>query len=183
MSGNNTPNNSSPAPFDMTAFAAAITTAFVQAQSQSQQSSPPATNPSGTAGPVPTSVLSGFTPPMSSPPPSILFKFPHVEPVILSAILFHEFRPADLWKLDPKHRNRPERRILSAGEVEYQSANSDIVPMQIYFSVLLAAYTQSGATATSVSELAIDFHSYTAHLLTFAAEYRWKAVLQYHTDY
>jgi hypothetical protein len=54
----------------------------------------------------------------------------------------------------------------------YKNLNSILLPLNTYFGIL---------TAHANGTLATYFHRHTAHLVTLASEYKWVAVLEYHT--
>ncbi|KZP17752.1 hypothetical protein FIBSPDRAFT_670926, partial [Athelia psychrophila] len=124
---------------------------------------------------------------------SLLAQFPTVEAATISAILSHDLRATELFKLDSRYRDKTERQVLAFNgtslEVasrdslakEYKSLNSVSVPLGTYFSILLAA-----VPITVISELRTlgqHFLWYTTHLLKLSADYEWAAVLAYHTDF
>ncbi|KAJ3767103.1 hypothetical protein FB446DRAFT_696740 [Lentinula raphanica] len=144
---------------------------------------PPATNPN----------QPGYTPPLTGNPAagtssSLLSLFPEVEAATITAIITHDFRASDLYKLDSRYRDKSERQILSLkGETlelttndtayrEYKSLNAIVIPLSTYFSILLCHAEASG----KVSRISMDFFKYNAHLIRIASEYEWSAVIAYH---
>ncbi|KAF7981494.1 hypothetical protein HWV62_33037 [Athelia sp. TMB] len=126
----------------------------------------------------------------SSPSSSLLSRFPKVEAATLASIIQHDFRSADLYKLDSKYRDKSERQVLAFNgtsiEVasrdsvakEYKSLNSVSIPLSVYFSILCQA-----APASALADISVDFLWYQAHLLKLSTDYEWPAVLAYHTDF
>ena len=140
----------------------------------------------------------GFVPPVSANPAagassSLLSRFPMVEAAVITAIITHEFRATDLYKLDPQYRNRSERRVLAlngdtlelhSGDTtakEYRSLTSIIVPLTVYFSILGAAIAPH--SAQDLGFIHSNFMAYIGSLHQFAAEYSWTAVSAYHVDF
>ncbi|KAI0316970.1 hypothetical protein OF83DRAFT_1032131, partial [Amylostereum chailletii] len=104
---------------------------------------------------------------------------PWVASAVIVAIINHEFRAADLYKLDPKFRDsRKTKRLigLSAdldGQLELQDASGEyksmaalLVPLQTYFNILLHYISNS-----------------TIALMAWSSEYEFAAVLDYHTQF
>ncbi|KAJ3779732.1 hypothetical protein GGU10DRAFT_337764 [Lentinula aff. detonsa] len=102
---------------------------------------------------------------------SLLSLFPEVEAASITAIITHNFRASDLYKLDSRYRDKTERQILSLkGETlelttndsayrDYKSLNAIAIPLSTYFSILVSHAETSGK---------------------IASEYEWSAVIAYH---
>ncbi|ETW80873.1 hypothetical protein HETIRDRAFT_319169 [Heterobasidion irregulare TC 32-1] len=150
-----------------------------------------------TAADVLSSHVPGFVPPASTNPaagasPSLLSQFPLVEAAVITAIVTHEFRSSDLYKLDPQYRDKADRRILAlngdtlelqtgdSSAKEYRSLNSVIIPLSTYFSILGSAIAPM---TPSIGLVISGFWAYTASLMQFASEYNWAAVHAYHADF
>ncbi|KAJ7712343.1 hypothetical protein B0H14DRAFT_2167018, partial [Mycena olivaceomarginata] len=144
------------------------------------------TTPQGSGAP-PLIVPSAFTAPIAplnsaaGAPPSLRTLFPDIEPACITAVITHELRAVDLYKLDPRLKDTEPTYSLSAtGAFEmnvskhkaYKNLNSILLPLNTYFGIL---------TAHANGTLAAYFHRHTAHLVTLASEYEWVAVLEYHT--
>lgn len=167
-------------------------------QLQTQASAPPASPTAPPQTTPPSSAAPTFIAPMTPNPAagtstSLLAQFPTIEAATISAILSHDLRATELFKLDSRYRDKTERQVLAFNgnnlEIasrdslakEYKSLNSVSVPLGTYFSVLLAA-----VPITVISELRTlgqSFLWYTTHLLKLSADYEWAAVLAYHTDF
>ncbi|KAJ3793251.1 hypothetical protein GGU11DRAFT_692146 [Lentinula aff. detonsa] len=119
---------------------------------------------------------------------SLLSLFPEVEAASITAIITHDFRASDLYKLDSRYRDKTERQILSLkGETlelttndsayrDYKSLNAIAISLSTYFSILVSHAETSG----KVSRICMDFFKYNAHLIKIASEYEWSAVIAYH---
>ncbi|KAJ3710537.1 hypothetical protein C8R42DRAFT_544841, partial [Lentinula raphanica] len=119
---------------------------------------------------------------------SLLSLFPEVEVATITAIITHDFRASNLYKLDSRYRDKTERQVLSLkGETlelttndssyrEYKSLNAIAVPLSTYFSILVCHAEASG----KVSRISLDFFKYNAHLIRISSEYEWPAVIAYH---
>ncbi|KAG6864171.1 hypothetical protein C0993_009290 [Termitomyces sp. T159_Od127] len=113
---------------------------------------------------------------------SLRSRFPDVKTAAIAAIITHEFKAADLHKLDPSNRDKETAYTFNGStnqfEVSHRSAKeyktlfSVIIPLQTYFNIL--AYHINDAAATS------SFFQYTAHLVKLVAEYEWSAIYDYH---
>ncbi|KAJ3759705.1 hypothetical protein FB446DRAFT_626399, partial [Lentinula raphanica] len=149
-------------------------------------------NPSATSAPA-APAQPPYTPPLTGntaagASSSLLSLFPEVEAATITAIITHDFRASDLYKLDSRYRDKTERQILSLkGETlelttndsayrEYKSLNSIAVPLSAYFSILVCHAEAAG----KVSRISTDFLKYNAHLIRISSEYEWTAVVAYH---
>ncbi|KAF9005387.1 hypothetical protein BDZ89DRAFT_1080041 [Hymenopellis radicata] len=158
-----------------------------QQQQQQQQQQPAATQSSN---PLFISPLTANPAAGTSPSPSLLSCFPEVEAAVITAIITHEFRASDLYKLDSRYRDKSERRTVefngSTGTLEltgedsslkeFKTLNSIIVPLSTYFSILLLHAQQ----APNCARLGAALFTYNAHLVKMASEYEWHAVVAYH---
>ncbi|KAJ7723587.1 hypothetical protein B0H16DRAFT_1220086, partial [Mycena metata] len=115
--------------------------------------------------------------------PSIRALFPDVEPVCITAVLTHELKAADLYKLDARIKDlEPTYSLSATGSFDvnntwhkaYKTLNSIIFPLHNYFAILTAHIPGQAAAP-------VYFYWYLTHLTTLAAEYEWAAVLEYHT--
>ncbi|KZP14064.1 hypothetical protein FIBSPDRAFT_708092, partial [Athelia psychrophila] len=125
---------------------------------------------------------------------SLVSKFPEVEAATISAVILHDLRANELYKLDSRYRDKSEKQILSfngtslevaSGDPatkEYKTLNSIIVPLSVYFAILLA-HAGNSVSAQLASTLGMHFFWYNAHLAKIASEYEWPAVLAYHMAY
>ncbi|PBK81256.1 hypothetical protein ARMGADRAFT_881894, partial [Armillaria gallica] len=120
--------------------------------------------------------------------PSIFSLFPEVEVATITSVIQHELRASDIYKLDPRHRDKAERKTLELNGTklelsnddtalkEYKTLNSIIDPLSTYFSILIMHAQPSGKSAL----LAVQLFRYTAHLSRIASEYEWHVVVSYH---
>ncbi|KAG6830779.1 hypothetical protein H0H87_007123 [Tephrocybe sp. NHM501043] len=119
----------------------------------------------------------------SAAPLSLRCRFPDVEAAVITAIITHEFKTADLHKLDPMNRDKEtaytfngstnQFEVSNRAAKEYKTPFSVIIPLQHYFRIL-SFHVNNGAV-TGV------FYQYQAHLLKLIAEYEWFAVFNYHS--
>ena len=141
---------------------------------------------------VPGFVLPASTNPAAGASPSLLSQFPLVKVAVITAIVTHEFRSSDLYKLDPQYQDKANRCILAlngdtlelqTGDTstkEYWSLNSVIIPLSTYFAVLRSAITPM---TPSIGPVTLGFWAYIASLMQFALEYNWAVVHAYHADF
>ncbi|KAJ7731272.1 hypothetical protein B0H16DRAFT_1243030, partial [Mycena metata] len=115
--------------------------------------------------------------------PSIRALFPDIEPVCITAVLTHELKAVDLYKLDACIKDlEPTYSLSSNGSFDmnvsrhkaYKTLNTIIFPLLNYFAILTAHIPGRAAAP-------VYFYRYLTHLTTLAAEYEWAAVLEYHT--
>ncbi|KAG5331578.1 hypothetical protein C0989_007942 [Termitomyces sp. Mn162] len=122
----------------------------------------------------------------ASPSPvslSLPTQFLNVNVAVIMAIIMHDFRVADLHKLDPSNYNKEIAYMFNSStnqfEVSYRAAKeyktpfSVLIPLQIYFNILMFHTNNPLATGA--------FFRYTAHLLKLVAEYKWSTVFDYHS--
>ncbi|KAJ6486470.1 hypothetical protein C8R47DRAFT_958944, partial [Mycena vitilis] len=114
---------------------------------------------------------------------SIRALFPDVESACITAVITHELKASDLYKLDTRVKDsEPTYSLSAAGTFEmnvsrhkaYKNLNSITFPLHNYFAILTAHLP--GRSASTVY-----FYRYLTHLSTLATEYEWAAVLEYHT--
>jgi hypothetical protein len=116
---------------------------------------------------------------------SIFDHFPLVEAATILEITWHEFKPMDLFKLDPAAQDKNLERkatldveggILTAtpcsGSLhDYPTLSSLLEPLLTYFSILTAYTALSGdmlATLTIVN----GCNAYTSHLLALSQQFQ-----------
>ena len=112
--------------------------------------------------------------------PSLLSQFPLVELAVIKAIVTHNFRATDLYKLDPQHRGQGGWRARNRVAMELRSLNSVIIPLSTYFSILGFAIAPVNS---SIGSIVSGFWAYTASLMQFALQFEWAAVYLYHVDF
>ncbi|KAJ6585808.1 hypothetical protein B0H19DRAFT_926532 [Mycena capillaripes] len=130
-----------------------------------------------------------FTPPLAplaSPAgasPSLRSLFPDIEPACITAVITHELKASDLYKLDTRLRDsEPTYSLSSTGTFEmnvskhkaYKTPSSILIPLRTFFAILAAHLPAHSAPVAY-------FFRYLTHLSTLTAEYEWAAVLEYHT--
>ncbi|KAJ7151878.1 hypothetical protein C8R43DRAFT_886460 [Mycena crocata] len=130
-----------------------------------------------------------FTPPLpprDSPAgasPSLRTLFPDIEPACITAVITHDLKAADLYKLDTRVKDaEPSYTLSAAGTFEmnvskhksYKSLNSVLFPLHHYFAILTAHLPHRCAAP-------VYFYRYLTYITTLATEYEWAAVLEYHT--
>lgn len=152
----------------------------------------PTTNATASAAPVVTPATE-FIPPVPSvlvtngaslAPVSLRARFPDVEAAVLVSIITHEFRAANLHKLDPTNRDKDtaytfngttnQFEVSHRAAKEYKTAFSVLVPLNHYFSIL-------GFHLPKTDTVPFVFHQYMAHLIELVAIYEWSAVYDYHS--
>ncbi|KAI0308702.1 hypothetical protein OF83DRAFT_1073129 [Amylostereum chailletii] len=115
-----------------------------------------------------------------------------VPPSILNTIMAHEFRAVDLHKLDPKHREKKQRRTLavSGDSIEIQPSISDYislssiaVPLATYFNILVRALATSYTNSRKLGQVFSGFMRYQQRLLELSSDYEWTAVREYHSQF
>ncbi|KAJ7935993.1 hypothetical protein B0H13DRAFT_1589850 [Mycena leptocephala] len=147
-----------------------------------QDSNPP---PLVVTPPVAASQFTAPIAPLNSPAgasPSLRSLFPDIEPACITAVITHDLKASDLYKLDVRVKDSEPTYSLSAtGTFEmnvskhkaYKNLNSIVFPMHVYFAILTAHLPRSAAT--------VYFYRYLSHLTTLATDYEWAAVFEYHT--
>ncbi|KAG6806096.1 hypothetical protein H0H87_003165, partial [Tephrocybe sp. NHM501043] len=137
---------------------------------------------SAAAPPAPSPVnlpaSSEFVPPISltstngaSLPPSLHSCFPDIKAAVITAIIMHKFKAADLHKLDPTNCDKEtaytfngstnQFKVSNCVAKDYKNPFSIIIPLQHYFHVL--SFHVGNAMVTDV------FYQYVAHLLELIA--------------
>lgn len=137
-----------------------------------------------------------FVPPLTSyaaagTSPSLASFFPNVESAVLSAIINHEFRPEELYKLDPRHRlkQRPEVLVRDNGILDLRPANGSLkdyptpdsllVPLTRYFQIL-----SFHAAPTGQAQMVTFYRDeYLMQIQKFVTQYDWHAVKAYHFEF
>ncbi|KAF8972157.1 hypothetical protein BDZ97DRAFT_1901309 [Flammula alnicola] len=109
---------------------------------------------------------------------SLFDRFPQIESSTILEIARHEFRPMDLYKLDPS-AIQPRAGSLR----DYPTFASLFEPLLMYFSVLATYAATSGGDAGATLAIARGGYTYSAHLSKLNRRFRWPAVLQYHTAF
>ena len=112
----------------------------------------------------------------------------HVDSETVEAILHHDLPAAELYKLDTRrilesqwhiidlqHSTVTFRSVPSAGEI-YQTLDSLLIPLNIYFSILSVHALSAGHSIF----LPTYFFQYVNHLVKISSQYQWDAVLLYH---
>lgn len=177
-------------------------------QVQSRPAVAPATQPSAPPAPVSTSgqpaqvppqandLAAHYVPPLSSNSTtgvsvSLLSSFPEVEAATLTAVIQHELRGSEIYKLDSRYRDKVYQKTLNfngtnlelttndSAAKDYKSLNSIMIPLSTYFSILILHSHNTGQS----HKIGNWFFSYNAHLLHLASEYEWSAVLAYHMSF
>ncbi|KAG6823342.1 hypothetical protein H0H87_001313 [Tephrocybe sp. NHM501043] len=118
----------------------------------------------------------------ASPPHSLCFCFPDIEAAIIVAIIIHEFKAANLHKLDPTNCNKGmaytinsstnQFKLSTHAAKKYKTPYSVIVPLQHYFHIL-SFYVNN----TAITDI---FYQY-MHPLELIAEYEWHTIFNYHS--
>jgi hypothetical protein len=124
--------------------------------------------------------------PLNSPAgasPSLRSLFLDIEPACITAVIAHELKASDLYKLDTRVKDSEPTYSLSAtGAFEmnnskhktYKNFNSVAFPLHTYFAILTAHLPNRSASS-------VYFYRYLTHIATLATEYEWPAVFEYHT--
>ncbi|KAG5336313.1 hypothetical protein C0989_012192 [Termitomyces sp. Mn162] len=117
-------------------------------------------------------------------PTSLCACFPNVKAVVITAIIAHKFKAANLHKLNLTNHDREvaytfngttnQFKVSNHATKEYNNPFAVIVSLQCYFNIL-SFHLLKGNTIPFV------FYEYTAHLIKLVAEYKWSAVFQYHS--
>jgi hypothetical protein len=119
----------------------------------------------------------------ASIPPSLRSLFPDIESACITAVITHELKASDIYKLDPRLKDSESSFILTGAGLQlndskhksYKNANSIVFPLHTYFAILL-----EHIPASSSRGIAAYFFWYLTHIETLATEYEWAAVLEYH---
>ena len=127
---------------------------------------------------------------------SLLDSFPQIETSTILEITRHEFKPMDLFKLDPaaqdKNLERKATLEMEGGVMtatprggslrDYPTFSSLLEPLLIYFNIL-TTYAASSGDINATLTIAKGCTAYTGHLSTLNRQFQWNAVLQYHKSY
>ncbi|KAK0241963.1 hypothetical protein EDD85DRAFT_949032 [Armillaria nabsnona] len=154
-----------------------------------KQAQAAAASPTPTVAPItpPAALASSselFLGPLMSNPaagtsPSIFSLFLEVEVATITSVIQHELRASNIYKLDPRHRDKAEKKTLELNSTklelsnddaalkEYKTLNSIIDPLSMYFSILIMHAQPSGKSAL----LAVQLFCYMAHLSRIMSEY------------
>ncbi|KAF9443148.1 hypothetical protein P691DRAFT_764545 [Macrolepiota fuliginosa MF-IS2] len=114
--------------------------------------------------------------------------FPHLEAATLIKIACHEFKPADLYKLDARYHDKTELECLqdSASRTgswkDYPTINSLVIPLQMYFCILTWFAANEGDVELTAT-IATGGLEYIGHILLLSQRYEWHAVVQYHSHF
>ncbi|KAJ7125401.1 hypothetical protein C8R44DRAFT_582610, partial [Mycena epipterygia] len=109
--------------------------------------------------------------------------FPDIESACITAVITHELKASDLYKLDARIKDsEPSYSLSATGTFEmnvsrhksYKTLNSVLFPLHNYFAILTAHLPARSASP-------VYFYRYLTHLGTLATEYEWAAVFEYHT--
>ncbi|KAJ7106932.1 hypothetical protein C8R44DRAFT_578568, partial [Mycena epipterygia] len=109
--------------------------------------------------------------------------FPDIEPACIMAVITHELKATDLYKLDVRVKDaEPSYSLSATGTFEmnvsrhkaYKNWNSVAFPLHNYFAILTAHLPTRSASS-------VYFYRYLTHIATLVTEYEWAAVLEYHT--
>ncbi|KAF8951447.1 hypothetical protein BDZ97DRAFT_1620857, partial [Flammula alnicola] len=125
---------------------------------------------------------------------SLFDRFPQVEASVIMEITRHEFRPMDLYKLDPSSQDKNlERRanlefeggqltaVPRAGSLkDYPNLSSVVEPVVKYFDILTTYAATCGGDMAATLTIACGSYSYIAHLSALNRQYLWPAILSYH---
>ncbi|KAJ2932588.1 hypothetical protein H1R20_g4506, partial [Candolleomyces eurysporus] len=110
----------------------------------------------------------GFVPPLTtnsasgtSEIPYLDHPFPHVNEATINAIITHTFNPYHLWKLNPHHQEKNQKRTLqlvgaslkfASDETalkDFKEITSLMVPLQVYFKIIIHYVPPLSAAALS----------------------------------
>ncbi|KAJ7846549.1 hypothetical protein B0H13DRAFT_1459511, partial [Mycena leptocephala] len=100
--------------------------------------------------------------------------FPDTESACITAVITHELKASDIYKLDPRLKDSESSFILTGVGLQlndskhksYKNLNSIIFPLHTYFAILLEHIPTSSR------------HGISSYF--FPTEYEWAAVLEYH---
>lgn len=107
---------------------------------------------------------------------SLFDRFPQVEESTILEIIRHDFKPMDLFKLDPAALD------VGGSLHNFPTFSSLLEPLLIYFSIL-TAYAASSGDMLATLTIANGCNAYTGHLSALNRRFQWNAVLQYHKSY
>ncbi|KAG5337252.1 hypothetical protein C0989_010085 [Termitomyces sp. Mn162] len=131
---------------------------------------------------VPTIMAVGTYGASSAIPLPLHSRFPDADTSVLVVIITHNFKAADLHKLDPTNRDREttytfngltnQFKISNWAAKEYKTPFLVLIPLQSYFQILMFHVNDCAATES--------FWAYIEQLLELVAEYKWSVVYAYH---
>ncbi|KAG5338303.1 hypothetical protein C0989_007608 [Termitomyces sp. Mn162] len=114
-------------------------------------------------------------------PLSLCTHFPNINSLALAVIITHEFKAADLHKLDLTshdkkmaymfNRTMNQFKISHHAAREYKTLFSVLIPLQTHFQILAFHINNASATET--------FWAYMEQLLELVAEHKWSVVFAY----
>ncbi|KAJ6501465.1 hypothetical protein C8R47DRAFT_1107367 [Mycena vitilis] len=107
--------------------------------------------------------------------------FVSIPPATITKIVGHEFKPMDLATLNPKRCWDKFERGCSLRD--YPSLQSLLVPLCMYFSILVAGVSATSWDLEMTSIVGQCGLKYTSHLVELAELYHWPAVVQYHLHF
>ncbi|KAH0581747.1 hypothetical protein H2248_011430 [Termitomyces sp. 'cryptogamus'] len=138
-----------------------------------------------------TLLLGPFVPPITAvgingasltTPLFLRMHFPDANSAVLATIITHDFKTADLHKLDPTNQDQEtmytfngatdQFKVSHCAGREYKMPFSVLIPLQTYFHILVFHVNDAAATEM--------FWADTEQLLELVAEYKWSAVFAYH---
>ena len=104
--------------------------------------------------------------------------FPHVDRETIEAVIIHDLRGYELCRLDVQFLLKKQRKqaIVSSIHQDYDSLESLLVPLTVYFDILTFHVRGTGKSHIA----AHGFFLYIAHLSRLVIEYEWPGVLAYH---
>ncbi|KAG5717075.1 hypothetical protein E4T56_gene4071 [Termitomyces sp. T112] len=124
---------------------------------------------------VPTIMAVGTYGASSAIPLPLHSRFPDADTSVLVVIITHNFKAADLHKLDPTNRDREttytfngltnQFKISNWAAKEYKTPFLVLIPLQSYFQILMFHVNDCAATES--------FWAYIEQLLELVAEYKW----------
>ncbi|KAJ7744892.1 hypothetical protein B0H16DRAFT_1277957, partial [Mycena metata] len=109
--------------------------------------------------------------------------FPDTESACITAVITHELKASDIYKLDPRLKDSEPSFIVTGAGLQlndskhksYKNLNSIVFPLHTYFAIILEHIPPS-----SPRGIAASFLWYLTHVETLATEYEWAAVLECH---
>ncbi|KAJ7231773.1 hypothetical protein C8J57DRAFT_1091601 [Mycena rebaudengoi] len=115
--------------------------------------------------------------------PPIRSLFPDIEPACITAVITHDLKASDLYKLDTRVKDlEPTYSLSASGTLKmnnsrhkaYKNLNSVTFPLHNYFAILAVHLPHHSAGS-------VYFYRYLTHIATLATEYEWATVFEYHT--
>lgn len=106
--------------------------------------------------------------------------FPALDVTVIYAILYHDLRATDLYKLCPRRASDEMRNIDALDYIRrYPNVQSIVGPLLIYSEILTIHNLEIGRGLGALHGI----HRYIRQLLCFAEEFEWAAVLEYHVNF